>query len=139
MPKEEEMFSGQHACRVENKKVYVFNNNTIRNPNFVSYAEIYEEPDTVGKNLKKVYSYPCNIDTLTNPGSPTGGSIYPISDTEMLVCMGGAGRVFIVNTKKDLLWNAIPMFKRMDDQTKPLPQYRVSFMTKESFNKFLFK
>lgn len=138
-PKEEEMFSGQHACRVENKKVYVFNNNTIRNPNFVSYAEIYEEPDTVGKNLKKVYSYPCNIDTLTNPGSPTGGSIYPISDTEMLVCMGGAGRVFIVNIKKDLLWNAIPMFKRMDDQTKPLPQYRVSFMTKESFNKFLFK
>ena len=76
-PKEEEMFSGQHACRVENKKVYVFNNNTIRNPNFVSYAEIYEEPDTVGKNLKKVYSYPCNIDTLTNPGSPTWRKYLP--------------------------------------------------------------
>jgi len=136
---EDRVFSNQHACRVENKKMYIYNNNTIRNPNFVSYAEIYVEPDTVGKELRKVWSYPCNIDTFTNPGSPTGGSIYPISDTEMLVCMGGAGRIFIVNLNKDLLWNAIPLFKRMDDKIKPLPQYRASYLRKKDIYKFLFK
>ena len=135
----ESLFSSQHACRVENKLVYIFNNNTIRNPNFISYAEIYKEPDTVGNGLKKIWSYPCNIDTFTNPGAPTGGSIYPISKSEMLVCMGGAGRIFIVNRDKDLLWNAIPLFKRMDNQVKPLPQYRVSFLRKQDIYKFLFK
>ncbi len=135
----EGLFSNQHACRVEKNKVYVFNNNTIRNPNFISYAEIYQEPDTIGKPLRKIWSYPCNIDTFANPGSPTGGSIYPLSDSLLLVCTGGSGRVFIVNLNKELLWNAIPVFKRMDGQTKPLPQYRASFMRKEDFYKFLFK
>jgi hypothetical protein len=53
--------------------------------------------------------------------------------------MGGAGRIFIVNRDKDLLWNAIPLFKRMDNQVKPLPQYRVSYLRKQDIYKFLFK
>ncbi|OSZ82951.1 hypothetical protein CAP35_02370 [Chitinophagaceae bacterium IBVUCB1] len=136
---DEEMFSSQHACRVEKGRVYIFNNNTTKSTDFASMAQIYKEPESNSGMLRKIWSYPCNIDTFTTAGSPTGGSIYPISDTTMLVCTGGSGRVFIVDMKKNLLWNAIPYFKRMDGELKPLPQYRVSYLRKEDLYMFLFK
>lgn len=132
-------FSCQHSCRKEYGMLYVFNNNTMRDPNSSSVAEIYQEPDTTGKGLKKIWYFDCNIDRNTTPGSPVGGSIYAINDTTVLICMGQAGRILIVDKNKNVLWNGFQKFNRGEDAWVNLPQYRVSYVDKKHLYKLLFK
>lgn len=134
-------FRAQHSCRVtDDGRLYLFNNNTDRDNNVSSYVDIFRQPESGDQQLTKLWEFPCNIDSNAAACATSGGSVYMLSDESILVGMGIAGRAFIVNPEKNVLWNALPEFK--DDQNKwvPQPQYRVSNIEHISdLDKFIFR
>ncbi len=122
-------FKAQHACRIsKDGQLYLFNNNTARTREVISTVTFFEEPSADGGTLKKIWEYPCNIDTYAAPGTASGGGVYMLSDSCVLASMGVEGRVFIVNYDKELLWNAVPRYKNDSGIWEVLPIYRAAYI-----------
>lgn len=134
-------FRAQHSCRIsKDGLLYLFNNNTARTRDVVSNISFYEEPETTGGSLKKVWEYKCDMDTFAAPGSASGGSVYMLADSTVLGCMGIEGRVFLVKYDKTLLWNAVPRYKNDLGIWEVLPQYRASMIEHDTdITKYIFK
>lgn len=134
-------FRAQHSCRIsKDGLLYMFNNNTARTRDVISNISFFEEPETQGGTLKKVWEFKCDIDTFAATGSASGGSVYMLKDSTILACMGIEGRVFLAKYDKTLLWNAVPRYKNDFGIWEVLPQYRASMIESDTdITKYVFK
>ncbi|MCB0697824.1 MAG: aryl-sulfate sulfotransferase, partial [Chitinophagaceae bacterium] len=140
------MFYGQHCVRKsDNGRLYMFNNNS--NPMLlmsgpermksVSKVSVFEE-DSSKSGLKKVWEFTCDIDTFAEAHGGAGGSVEELPDGCLLVSMGSASRIFIVDPKKKLVWNVLPQSGDANNNWYPLGQYRATYLTREELEKFIF-
>lgn len=154
--KDKRLFMGQHCVQLSPKgEIYLFNNNTIGRPRrktdtpedtsgdiplvrLTSYVEKFIETDSK-TGLKPIWKFSCEIDTLTEGGTGVGGSVIMLEDGCILTCVGGAGRVFIVNQEKKLVWNAVPQVFEKDSGWFTTGQYRAFYVKKADLAKFIFK
>ena len=106
----------------------------------MSTIAFFEEPQHAGGALKKVWEFPCNIDTFAASGTASGGSAEILTDSCILGCMGIEGRVFLVGYDKTVLWNAVPRYKNDLGIWEVLPQYRATMIERDTdIDKFVFK
>lgn len=108
------LFYGQHSSRINNEgDLYLYNNNNALTAiNDTIYTKtssiiILKEPVKQDDTVQKIWEFGCDIDTLTSGFSPGGGSVTQLSSGAYLACVSCTGRQFIVNSKKNILWNAI--------------------------------
>lgn len=122
-------FSAQHHVTLDrNGNILLFSNNFLVGKDSstngrVSHIVSLKEPAT-GNKLKKIWDYPCDIDTLAPAFTGTGGSASQLSDGCILSTMGTAGRTFIVNKDKEIIWNVLTKGK-IDPDWHNFGQYRV--------------
>jgi hypothetical protein len=107
------LFMGQHNATEKNGHIFIFNNNinaTDRKSD-LSYLVILKEPESPADTIKKEWEFSCDIDTFAAANCGAGGSMTELHDKTILACMGIAGRVFIVDRNKNVLWNALSEWK----------------------------
>ncbi len=94
-----------------------------------SEITLFQIPKASNQALHTLWTFSCDIDSLAPAFTRRGGSVYTLPDQSLLVCMGNAGRIFIVDGEKQIQWNAIP-FRRSspDEPWRITPLYRTSFL-----------
>jgi len=110
--KRNELFTGQHSIRSSDKGyLYLINNNTeiAGLPAII----IAKEPDSPGHNLSKIWEYDYTIDSVQTTFTEafpflSGGNVIELPDQSIFASMPGLSKVFIVNRKKKILWEALP-------------------------------
>lgn len=106
------LFHGQHNCRISrNGELYLFNNNMNHNQAPDSGKEpssiiFLKEPKQPGDTIQQVWSFYCNMDTLTRGFTQGGGGVHELGTGDVLVCMA-FGRNFIVSKSKKIIWDAL--------------------------------
>lgn len=128
------LFYGQHNVTKEsNGNLLLYNNNIAPNIRAYSnsYIEILKEPSPFDNidTMEKIWEFSCQIDTLALPYSTSGGSVSELADGHFLTCMGSVNRVFIVNKRKEIVWDALCQFRETGtekNQWNPQPGYRVN-------------
>lgn len=143
--KGDSLFYAQHNVRInKDGDMYLFNNNYImhypesqHNDSRISTIAIFKEPAKPEDPLKTIWEYKCDIDTFADHVTPGGGSVEELNDDDYLVCMGRAGRVFIVSNDKKILWNVITQ-KHGDNGWENIQNYRVSTIKQEDLESLLF-
>jgi hypothetical protein len=139
-------FFSQHNVSINSDgNLMMFNNNynmqlpeSERAKNSVPTVAIFREPQTADDTLTKIWEFKCDIDTLVNPTSPSGGSVTELGKGDYLVCAGMPGRAFIVSTDKKLLWHVLSE-KYVNGAWKPAPIYKISPVKKHDIEKLLFR
>lgn len=126
-------FQSQHHCSLNSTgELCLFNNNRINKSNDrqtgkpISYITILKEPVSASDSIELKWQFPCDIDTLADASSETGGSVYELPNHNLLVSMGSANRCFIVSRDKKVVWNALTEMKIDDKVWSPLANYRIS-------------
>ena len=139
-----DLFCGQHCVRkAADGKLYLFDNHPIKGANkLLSYISIYTEPlkDDKQANLTPVWTFPCDIDTNAAGGTSTGGGVYMLPNETLLCTMGSAGRVFVVDRNKQVLWNAVSQQRAGGDKIwRNTAEYRVyPIVNKTDLERFIF-
>jgi hypothetical protein len=128
----EEFFCSQHSC-IRSKKgfLYLYNNNLCHHNQPSSIIRL-GEPATQKDHLQKLWEYSCVIDGNPNYLFPSGGNVEELPDESLLVNLGGRmwSKVFIVNERKKILWEAIPeSFNSSTNEWNAFGQYKVSFVS----------
>lgn len=144
---DKKLFYGQHCVvKKPDGRIYLFNNNTNRKimmdeqarENTPSHVNIFVE-DSSKTGLKKIWDFSCDIDTYAKKHGGAGGSVAVLPGGNILVNMGSAGRVFIVDENKKVLWNAIPQSADANGNWYNLAPYRVNFIRKKDIEKYIFR
>lgn len=138
------LFYGQHSCRIaKNGQMYLFNNNMNYNQapdsgKQASTVAFFKEPVQSSDTLKKVWSFPCIVDTLTKGFTQGGGGVRELQNGDLLVCMS-LGRNFIVTKSKEIIWDAIIEQANSEQQSKIFPiGYRSSLIeTTDALNNII--
>jgi hypothetical protein len=135
----EMLFRSQHNVAVtDNSLIYMFDNNTDREKDVVSYVRIFKE-NQKADSLEIIWSFPCDIDTFADKCGVAGGSVLMMSDNDVLVSMGTAGRSFIVSKDKKILWNSIIYRREGSGVWIRQVQYRTKYINKiNELKKFIF-
>lgn len=141
---EDSLFYGQHCVFKKDEKIYLFNNNTNKKGmitdstkwNNISHVSIFNENDTK-TGLHKSWDISCDIDTQTSWHGGAGGSVAPMDDGCILVSMGSAGRIFIVDKNKRIVWNTIPQGADGGRNWYTIGPYRVNFINKSELEKII--
>lgn len=138
------LFRAQHCVRLtDDGNIVLFNNMTDRYNSreqgfntYVSTIKILKEDHS---SLIPLWEFPCNIDTFAIPCGQSGGSVSLLPDHSILACMGIAGRAFIVDPSKKVLWNALPQYNDdYNNQWLTSALYRTSYMQKKYLKKYIF-
>ncbi|WP_276132302.1 aryl-sulfate sulfotransferase [Polluticoccus soli] len=141
-------FYGQHNVTKDSDGNLLLYNNNIA-PNMRGYSnssiELLKEPADLDNadTLKKIWEFSCQIDTLALPYSTSGGSVNELADGHFLTSMGSVNRVFIVNKRKEIIWDALCQFRDLTTEKRewnPQPGYRVSAIdSDEKLTNLIFK
>jgi hypothetical protein len=124
------LLKAQHNCMVNaDGNLYLFNNNVSSagkrdEKQIPASVMILKEPVEKNRDLQVIWQMNCPIDDNAPINARGGGSVYELKDKSMLVCMGTAGRVFMVNRDKEILWNAVNEHKN-ENRWLQLSNYRV--------------
>ena len=109
------LFCRQHSVRhSDNGYLYLYNNNICPGGSALPQVVKLEEPATGTGHLKKIWEYNCTLDGLspdnhTDYRFSSGGNVIELQDRALFVNMTSAyTKIFIVSSKKDILWSAIP-------------------------------
>jgi hypothetical protein len=132
-------FYGQHCCKVSaNGDLYLFNNNFkgrgTQNQESPSAITIIGEPQIANSPAKLLWEYKCMTDDQQPLMATAGGSVTELEDGCILVCLGSINRVFIVNRKKQIIWDAYTEMKT-NNIWQPIDSYRSSYILKNSLLK----
>jgi len=136
-------FRAQHCVRLNaNGDILLFNNNFLMGRDTSafkksSYVTVLKQmPDNT---LKKKWEFSCRIDTAAAPSTGSGGGVFELSDGCIISTVGTAGRTFIVDPSKKVVWNAVTEEKG-DEGWHHYSQYRVSIIeNEEALKKLVFK
>jgi hypothetical protein len=135
---EQPLFIEQHSIStMEDKSLLIFSNNIsastampnvlvnhIDKDSAVSSVVVLSRPDTNGK-MKKLWEFPCDIDKEVPASATRGGNVVELADGNFFVCMGNSPRIFIVNRKKEVLFNAVvEEWSEAERKWMPFFQYR---------------
>lgn len=133
MPGIPSLFSDQHSIKITKAgSLYLYNNNMITR-NEPPQIAMFEMPVNSKGKMRKTWQY-------THPGTEfpqirepltSGGNVTELPDASFLVssCVPWA-QVFIVNKKKELLWDAVLQKWDINENIwASFPQYRASIIT----------
>lgn len=137
-PLENLPFHAQHHPSLLNAHtLMIFNNQG--DGSAPSDIRIFRLPEDANSSLHPDWTFSCDLDSLAPPMARRGGSIYALPDLSLLVCMGNAGRIFIVDGERNLLWNALP-YSRIDPEApwRISPLYRASPLYGPAIDSLLF-
>ena len=122
-------FRAQHCVRLNSKgDIMLFNNNYLmgRDSNTsqkTSFVTVLKQMP--GNTLKKTWEFSCRIDNQAAPSTGSGGGVFELKDGCIIATAGTAGRTFIADKDKKLVWNAVSEEKG-DEGWHHYSQYRVS-------------
>ncbi len=130
------LFWDQHGIKVtENGEILVFNNNTL-NLNRPPSVVLLHEDETNLYTAKKVweYVYPINLNGQKRSELTNGGNVVELPDHSIFVnYCSPYSNVFIVNKKKELVWDAEIQHKNTNTkQWVAYSSYRCSFISSQS-------
>lgn len=115
----EPLFRFQHSIeKTEDGNLLIFNNDSTQADNIVSSVVVVSDKEK-GK-WKKVQAFSCKIDDLDNGKSSRFGSADVLPNGNILIGMGGQGRMVVVNPHKngEIVWDmsinahSTPLFYR---------------------------
>lgn len=120
------MFYGQHSCRIsQNGQLYLFNNNNVHSPQTiqtrVSSVVFFNEPERKNDTLFKTWEYKRfehNTDETTDAIIPSGGGVFELANTDILVCLGRS-RNYIVSKNKTIEWEAVVEYVDENNNWQP--------------------
>ena len=123
------LFCGAHSVRVSHDGcILLFNNKICDTGSWPDVVKL-KEPEA-GGSLKKIWEYNCKSQVASPTGFPTGGNVVELPGGSILVSTAAPdSRVFMVNMKKKILWDAA--FEKWSDNDKkwvPLAQFRASII-----------
>lgn len=140
------LFYGQHCVqKTSDNQIVLFNNNTKGRTRrsdtgaiyLESFVSMYRETNTK-TGMEETWKYSCDIDTFTTGGTGVGGGVIPMPDGCFLACVGGAGRIFIVNRNKKLIWNAVTKTVDIQGTWYVSALYRAYYITQKELTEFIF-
>lgn len=138
------LFYGQHMCRLDSKgRLYIFNNNNQKRTGGKSVQKtstvlLLKEPENGNGNIRKLWEFSCDIDTLAPAFASNGCGAYELDNGDMLVCMGIGERIFIVQKNKKVIWNARLLFHTQRGELQQ-QGYRASPVYPEQLQQLLFR
>lgn len=132
-------FYNQHCIRIDKytNHLYLFNNNVCNtvgiNSGSVSHITLFGQGK---RGLEPLWDYACDTVSPERPLSSRLGSVALLKDECILVNMGIASRMFIVDTNKRILWNAIPYVKNGVENL--MTPYRINHIPIDDIGRFVF-
>jgi hypothetical protein len=107
-------FARQHGPMVlPGHRLLVYNNNAKDTIKGVSYPKVLIIREPVNGNAAEIlWEYECKSDRFPKGITGKEGYAYPLSNGNILVCMGGVNFSFEVTPKKETVWQA--HFERFD-------------------------
>lgn len=138
------LFFGHHNNSINsNGDILLFNNNIVQrnhtdSPLIASSSIVILEESKKTPELTLKWEFDCDFDSLSYDQSAAGGSVYELSDKNMLVSMGSVSRCFIVTPEKKIIWDALIESKTDQDKWMPVSNYRISpIESAEDFKSFI--
>ncbi|MCF8449190.1 MAG: aryl-sulfate sulfotransferase [Taibaiella sp.] len=124
----QKLFCEQHAIRIRDGNLYLFNNNGC-NSNPVPKLMILEEAADAQVGLKKVWEYECDVEVVAGVRS-RGGNIIDLPDGEVFGSLSEPySDLIIVDRQKTLLWKAVSeKWDVLSNSWVKLPTYRASMI-----------
>jgi hypothetical protein len=129
---ENNLFCNQHCInKLKNGNLFLFNNNTCDSGS-PPQVVILKEDKHAKLGLKKIWDYSCSFDQdFSKIDKKAGGNVIELPDSSIFVSMGGDYcRIFVINMKKEILWDALPEVWNVSGKTwQATDQYRCSIAT----------
>lgn len=133
-----QLFQAQHDAGITRRNsIFILNNKDPRSKGASEALEISESPAGNETDIKLLWNFSFDFDTLSNGKSQRGGNITELPNGNLLICAGALNRVFEVTRDKKVVWDVFAMQKKKETPASPLPQYRTFWTEKISFPAFL--